>query len=48
MAKKHNISEDKINAIDDFKLMVDQDTFDKIAYKGIIPTIDIAGAHFLY
>ena len=46
MAKKHNISEDKIDAMDDFKLMVDQDAFDKIAYKGIIPTIDIAGHTF--
>ncbi|WP_449387196.1 hypothetical protein [Chryseobacterium lineare] len=46
MAKKHNISEDKINAIDDFKLMVDQDAFDKIAYKRIIPTIDIVGHTF--
>jgi hypothetical protein len=46
MAKKHNISEDKIAEMDDFKLMVNQDTFDKIAYKGIIPTIDIAGHTF--
>ena len=46
MAKKHNISEDKIDAMDDFKLMVNQDAFDKIAYKGIIPTIDIAGHTF--
>lgn len=46
MVKKHNISEDKIAEMDDFKLMVNQDTFDKIAYKGIIPTIDIAGHTF--
>ncbi|WP_050378362.1 hypothetical protein [Chryseobacterium sp. Hurlbut01] len=46
MAKKHNISEDIIEGMDDFKLMVDQDAFDKIAYKGIIPTIDIAGHTF--
>ncbi|WP_078225670.1 hypothetical protein [Flavobacterium sp. LM4] len=46
MAKKHNISEDKIAEMDDFKLMVNQDAFDKIAYKGIIPTIDIAGHTF--
>lgn len=46
MAKKHNISEDKITEIDDFKLMVNQDAFDKIAYNGIIPTIDIAGHTF--
>lgn len=46
MAKKHNISEDKITEMDDFKLMVNQDAFDKIAYNGIIPTIDIAGHTF--
>nr|WP_315240040.1 hypothetical protein [uncultured Flavobacterium sp.] len=46
MAKKHNISEDKIAEIDDFKLMVNQDAFDKIAYNGIIPTIDVAGHTF--
>ena len=46
MAKKHNISEDIIEGMDDFKLMVDQDAFDKIAYEGIIPTIDIAGHTF--
>lgn len=46
MAKKHNISEDIIAGMDDFKLMVDQETFDKIAYQGIIPTIDIAGHTF--
>lgn len=46
MAKKHNISEDRIAEMDDFKLMVDQDAFDKIANKGIIPTIDIAGHTF--
>lgn len=46
MAKKHNISEDKIVEMDDFKLMVNQDAFDEIAYKGIIPTIDIAGHTF--
>lgn len=46
MAKKHNISENKIAEIDDFKLMVNQDVFDKIAYKGIIPTIDIGGHTF--
>lgn len=46
MAKKHNISEDRIAEMDDFKLMVDQDAFDKIADKGIIPTIDIAGHTF--
>ncbi|RRA97031.1 hypothetical protein [Paenimyroides viscosum] len=46
MSKKHNISEDIMAGMDDFKLMVDQDAFDKIAYKGIIPTIDIAGHTF--
>ena len=46
MAKKHDISEDKIAEMDDFKLMVNQDAFDKIAYQGIIPTIDIAGHTF--
>lgn len=46
MSKKYNISEDIMAGMDDFKLMVDQDAFDKIAYKGIIPTIDIAGHTF--
>lgn len=46
MAKKHNISEDIMAGMDDFKLMVDQEAFDKIAYQGIIPTIDIAGHTF--
>ncbi|WP_313410981.1 hypothetical protein [Sphingobacterium multivorum] len=46
MAKKHKISEDKIAEMDDFKLMVNQDAFDKIANKGILPTIDIAGHTF--
>lgn len=46
MAKKHNIAEDRMAGMDDFKLMVNQDAFDKIAYKGIIPTIDIAGHTF--
>ncbi|WP_444660084.1 hypothetical protein [Flavobacterium columnare] len=46
MAKKHNIFEDKIAEMDDFKLMINQDAFDKIAYKGFIPTIDIAGHTF--
>jgi hypothetical protein len=46
MAEKHNISEDKISEMDDFKLMVDQDAFDKITYQGIIPTVDIAGHTF--
>lgn len=46
MAKKHNISEDKIAEMNDFKLMVNQDVFDKIANQGIIPTIDIAGQTF--
>lgn len=46
MAKKHNISEDIMAGMDDFRLMVDQEAFDKIAYQGIIPTIDIAGHTF--
>lgn len=46
MAKKHGISEDRMAEMDDFKLMVDQDAFDKIAHKGIMPTIDIAGHTF--
>lgn len=46
MAKKHNIPEDKIAEMSDFNLMVNQDTFDKIAYKSIKPTIDIAGHTF--
>ncbi|MBL7869123.1 MAG: hypothetical protein JNM71_13990 [Flavobacterium lindanitolerans] len=46
MAKKHNISEDIMAGMDDFKLMVNQEAFDKIAYQGIIPTIDIAGHTF--
>lgn len=46
MAKKHNIPEDKIAGMDDFKLMVNQDAFDKIANQGIRPTIDIAGHTF--
>jgi len=46
MSKKHNIPDDKIAGMDDFRLMVNQDSFDKIAYKGIIPTIDIAGHTF--
>lgn len=46
MAKKHKISEDKIAGINDFKLMVNQEVFDKIANKGILPTIDIAGHTF--
>lgn len=46
MAKKHNILGNKIAEMNDFKLMVNQDVFDKIANQGIIPTIDIAGHTF--
>lgn len=46
MAKKHNIPEDKIAGMRDFNLMVNQQVFDKIAYQGIKPTIDIAGHSF--
>lgn len=46
MAKKHNISEDRIVQMDDFILMVNQDAFDKIANRRILPTIDIAGHTF--
>lgn len=46
MAKKHGIPEDKMAGMDDFKLMVDQDAFERIAHRGITPTIDIAGQTF--
>jgi hypothetical protein len=46
MAKKHNVPKEKIAEMNDFKLMVNQDVFDKIANQGIIPTIDIAGQTF--
>lgn len=46
MAKKHNVPKEKIAEMDDFKLMVNQKIFDKIANQGIIPTIDIAGHTF--
>jgi len=46
MAKKHNIPIDKITEVRDFNLMVNQNTFDKIAYTTIKPTIDIAGHPF--
>lgn len=46
MARKHNILENKIAEMNDFKLMVNQEIFDKIANQGIIPTIDIAGHTF--
>ncbi len=46
MAKKYNVAEDKMKEMSDFKLMVNQDVVDKIANKGIMPTIDIAGHPF--